>query len=149
MIIKKEFEFHMTHRLSGYEGNCHNLHGHSYRLIVGVVETKLDRLGMALDFKDLKVLVNHHILNKVDHSTWLKDDLENSILIKVLKSMKMKLIITNYNPTAENMILDFWEILSKAGIPLYTLILYETNTSSVTINKSDYERLRGNKNESE
>ena len=34
--IAKEFQFDACHMLDGHKGKCHNLHGHTYRLIVEV-----------------------------------------------------------------------------------------------------------------
>ncbi|HQQ12325.1 MAG TPA: 6-carboxytetrahydropterin synthase, partial [Bacteroidales bacterium] len=60
--ITKEFKFEMAHALLGYDGPCRNVHGHSYELIVTVIgepiaETGHVKLGMVMDFGDLKRIV--------------------------------------------------------------------------------------------
>lgn len=36
MIIVKEFTFDSAHHLEWHQGKCHNLHGHTYKLQVGI-----------------------------------------------------------------------------------------------------------------
>jgi 6-pyruvoyltetrahydropterin/6-carboxytetrahydropterin synthase len=141
MIIYKDFEFDMSHRLDNYNGLCKNIHGHTYKLSVGIVVNKLGPLGMGVDFKIIKEVVNQSALHFVDHTLWLKNSKENAALIKVVKKQKMKLILTDYNPTAENMALIFWKMLSKC-LPLFTLTLYETPTSKVVINENNYAHMK-------
>jgi len=141
MIVYKDFEFDMSHRLDNYNGLCKNIHGHTYKLSIGTTINKLDNLGMCIDFKILKEVVNQNIINYVDHTIWLMDSKGNKKLIKLLKDEKMKMILTPYNPTAEYMALTFWKILSKK-LPLFTLTLYETPTSKITINNANYDKMK-------
>lgn len=39
--ITKQFSFETGHALYGYDGKCKNVHGHSYKLSVTVIEPKL------------------------------------------------------------------------------------------------------------
>lgn len=141
MIIYKNFEFDMAHRLDNYNGLCKSLHGHTYKLSVGLSVNKLDKLGMCIDFKVIKEVVNQLVINYVDHAVWLKNSIENKKLISVIKKMNMRLILTPYNPTAENMILIFWRLL-HINLPLFTLTLYETPTSKITINNDNYIKMK-------
>lgn len=43
--IKSEIEFDAAHYLSAYEGKCHNIHGHRYRLIVKISSESLHQEG--------------------------------------------------------------------------------------------------------
>jgi len=141
MIISKEFDFDMSHRLEGYNGLCKSIHGHTYKLIVSLDINKLDALGMCVDFKVLKEVVKENIIKYVDHSIWLKQSVKNDKLIKLLIKEKNRLLLTPYNSTAENMALTFWHILSKK-LPLFTLTVYETATSKITINRDNYEKMK-------
>lgn len=46
-----------AHHLRGYEGKCENVHGHNYRVEATVHAAGLDRLGLAIDFKQLQRLL--------------------------------------------------------------------------------------------
>ncbi len=61
-----EAEFAAAHRLVGYSGLCENLHGHNWKVMVQVRSAVLDNLGMVMDFKDLKSLIND-VMEKLDH----------------------------------------------------------------------------------
>ena len=65
--IVKEFEFEAAHSLPGM-GKCENLHGHSYKLQVGITARTLNKNGVVLDFKALKNTVEALIINDLDHS---------------------------------------------------------------------------------
>lgn len=64
--ILVEDYFSAAHRLRNYQGKCEKLHGHNWKVQVLVVAEKLDKAGMLLDFKELKVRLEN-ILQKLDH----------------------------------------------------------------------------------
>ncbi len=86
--IRKLFRFEAAHRLPAHQGACRRLHGHSYKLEVGITggvqrsESKPD-FGMIMDFGDLKRIVEEEVISTHDHQ------LLNEIYP---------------NPTAENMV---------------------------------------------
>jgi 6-pyruvoyltetrahydropterin/6-carboxytetrahydropterin synthase len=59
-------QFAAAHALSGYPGDCARLHGHNWGIEVAVRCTKLDALGMGLDFGDLEAGVKE-TLQGLDH----------------------------------------------------------------------------------
>jgi 6-pyruvoyltetrahydropterin/6-carboxytetrahydropterin synthase len=61
-----ESHFTAAHRLRGYEGHCGRLHGHTWKVRVEVESGRLDAIGISLDFKELKSLVDIP-LEKLDH----------------------------------------------------------------------------------
>lgn len=61
-----EGTFDAAHQLIGYEGPCENLHGHTWKVQVMVSGDKLNKLGILVDFKELKALINP-VLSKLDH----------------------------------------------------------------------------------
>ena len=73
MIIKKTAEFDCAHLLSNHMGGCQNLHGHTYKIIVGVSDSKDNLIktgsstGMIIDFKDLKRSLNN-LISQLDHA---------------------------------------------------------------------------------
>lgn len=61
-----ETHFGAAHRLRGYDGECENLHGHNWHLTVRLAGEKLNGLGMVMDFKEVKDLLNR-VLDRLDH----------------------------------------------------------------------------------
>ncbi len=49
-----EHTFAAAHALRNYHGKCENLHGHNYRVQVGLEGPQLDQNGLLFDFADLK-----------------------------------------------------------------------------------------------
>lgn len=71
--VTREFSFEAAHMLSGYGGQCKNLHGHSYKLQVTVEGSPSHRQGesdaeMVIDFTDLKAIVQEKVIDRVDHA---------------------------------------------------------------------------------
>jgi 6-pyruvoyltetrahydropterin/6-carboxytetrahydropterin synthase len=54
------------HHLREYPGNCEKPHGHNWKVKVTVRATRLDKLGMGIDFKVLKEVVNG-VVDELDH----------------------------------------------------------------------------------
>lgn len=54
------------HHLRAYPGNCENPHGHNWKVKVTVRAARLDHLGMGIDFKQLKKIVNA-VVDELDH----------------------------------------------------------------------------------
>ena len=87
--ITKEFSFEAAHTLTGYDGACSEIHGHSYRLFVtvaGVPESDQQnpKFGMAMDFGVLKAIVREEVVDRYDHSFMIRNCPENGELIEVL-----------------------------------------------------------------
>jgi len=56
-----------AHHLRNYPGNCEKPHGHNWKIKVTVRASKVDKLGMGIDFKVLKKIVNIAV-DDLDHS---------------------------------------------------------------------------------
>lgn len=61
-----DLEFCASHILEGHTGKCSNLHGHNYRIEVCISGNKLNKLGMLVDFSDIKKAVNN-VVERLDH----------------------------------------------------------------------------------
>ena len=61
-----QMSFSSAHYLRDYVGKCANLHGHNYKVEVHVRGTKLDRIGMLIDFADLKA-ATRKVVDYLDH----------------------------------------------------------------------------------
>ncbi len=66
--ISVEDHFDAAHALYGYRGKCEALHGHRFRVVVKVTASKLDDIGLAYDFTELKARLKS-ILERFDHTT--------------------------------------------------------------------------------
>ena len=61
-----ESEFAAAHSLRGYDGKCEHLHGHNWTVEVVLAGEKLDNLGMVMDFRDVKGVIEE-VLDGYDH----------------------------------------------------------------------------------
>lgn len=142
--LTKEFTFEMAHALPAYEGKCHNIHGHSYKLFVTVEGMPLRQQGastdgMVLDFGRLKQLVNEAVVEPFDHALLLprlngqKEQTQTMLPQESdLGGYAAKLLYIDFQPTTENLLLYFADLLADKmpqGARLYSLKLYETATS--------------------
>ena len=135
--ITKQFSFEAGHALYGYDGKCKNLHGHSYKLYVTVIgepisEVNHVKLGMVIDFGDLKKIVKEKIVDIFDHATVFNKNTPHIELAKELKKRDHNVILVDYQPTTEMMIIDFANIIISelpSHIQLHSLKLQETESS--------------------
>ena len=135
--ITKQFDFETGHALYGYDGKCKNVHGHSYKLAVTVIGKPISnttnvKLGMVIDFGDLKKIVLSEIVDKFDHATVFNKNTPHVELAKELEKRGHSVILVDYQPTSEMMLIDFAEKI-KSRLPetiqLHSLKLQETATS--------------------
>jgi len=130
MILSKTFTFDAAHRLLDYNGKCANLHGHTWKGEVRIINIySIDKVvpdGILLDFSKIK-----KIIEKFDH-TYLND-------------------LININPTAENlsaliclMVTDevwkrFKPIVDEHPSQYYkvTVKLWESDSSFIFIDTQD------------
>lgn len=134
MRLTSEFVFDAAHRILGHRGKCRYLHGHSYRLEVTVTATRLDQLGMIMDFDDLRALVQKAVLDRWDHCTllWSEDPLVSAIE-RVQAEAPDKVVRLTGNPTAETLTREAWEAIRQSlpqGIHLERVVIRETPTCS-------------------
>lgn len=137
MIIRitKEFNFDMAHALDHHQGKCKNIHGHSYQLLVTlkgipIKKEKASDNGMVMDFGDLKKIVKTNIVDIFDHALVLEKSspfLQNDAILS-----NTKLILVDYQPTSEELIIDFVNIIKPllpSNVSLTRVFLRETATS--------------------
>ena len=62
-----EQHFDAAHFLRGYGGKCEALHGHRFRVVIRVEASRVDDVGMAYDFVELKRHLSD-ILSRFDHT---------------------------------------------------------------------------------
>ncbi|MBQ0788054.1 MAG: 6-carboxytetrahydropterin synthase [Oceanihabitans sp.] len=135
--ITKQFSFETGHALYGYDGKCKNVHGHSYRLFVTVIGRPITdatnaKFGMVIDFSDLKKIVKEDIVEVFDHATVFNKNTPHLELAKELSDRDHNVLLVDYQPTSEMMVIDFASKITKRlpdNIKLHSLKLQETATS--------------------
>jgi 6-pyruvoyltetrahydropterin/6-carboxytetrahydropterin synthase len=135
--ITKQFHFETGHALYGYDGKCKNVHGHSYKLSVTVIGSPINdrsnvKFGMVIDFSDLKKIVKEEIVDIFDHATVFNATTPHVELAAELKNRGHHVILVDYQPTSENMVIDFAQKIKNRlpeGIQLFALRLQETESS--------------------
>ncbi len=98
--VKVRGDFAAAHILRGYEGNCKNLHGHTWKVEVTIPSPTLDSIGMVMDFKVVKKKLKE-LLDRLDH-----------IYLNGLPAFQ------EINPTTENLAKYIFEEFSKECQPL-------------------------------
>ena len=134
--VTKEFTFEMAHALLGYDGSCKYVHGHSYGLSVTVIGTPIEnetnpKLGMVIDFGDLKKIVKETVVDEFDHALVLNNKTPKDSF-RQKQELFDKIIFVDYQPTSEIIIADFADRIAKklpGEIKLFSLRLRETATS--------------------
>ena len=134
--LTKEFDFEMAHALLNYDGLCKHIHGHSYKLAVTVIavpnwDKSSPKRGMVMDFGDLKKIVNKLIVKPLDHAFAINSETPEEYY-KSGNQLFDRLIKVDYQPTCENMVIDFAERIKKElpeGVKLFSVKLHETATS--------------------
>ncbi len=135
--LTKEFSFEMAHVLEGYDGPCREFHGHSYRLFVTVIgepeqNSENPKLGMVMDFGQLKRIVRERIVERYDHALLMRRSPRSRELMASLGKHFDRIIETPYQPTCENMVADMAREIAPLlpeGVELLSIKLHETATS--------------------
>lgn len=117
--VTVEQTFAAGHALREYKGKCENVHGHNYRVQITVEGDRLNRIGLLVDFVDLKRAVRE-VTEILDHQ--FINDLEP---------------FTEINPSAENLAKYFYDEVNRRmdfeafGTParLAQVRIWETDTS--------------------
>lgn len=113
MKIAKEFRWEMGHRLPDHFGQCKNIHGHSYKMIVEF-EGELDKNEMIIDYYDVEKIINP-IIEKLDHAFMVNKN--DQIVLELLNRMNSKKVVVDLQSTAENICLYLLNEVKKASLP--------------------------------
>jgi len=111
-------DFAAAHLLRDYPGPCSRLHGHNWKVEVEVVTTRLDKIGMGMDFTDIKSATKS-VIDQMDHRHL--NDLPPFDTI---------------NPTAENIAAHIYqqlvEKLNDERVSVHAVTLWETERACVS-----------------
>ena len=144
MIITKSIEFDMGHRVPYHKSKCKNLHGHRYKVEVGVegsvIKTKKSSdEGMVIDFGDLKEVMMKEIHDKLDHGFMMYDDDPFVRAFAHFAKEEQKVIFVPFIPTAENIAKFIFEKignkLKRKNMKLDYVRVWETPSSSAVYRK--------------
>ncbi len=89
------------------------------------------KLGMVMDFGDLKKIVNREIVDKFDHTLIVNQDTPEKVK-KAMLDTSERVMFVPYQPTSENMVADIAETIKTqlpAHVSLVQVRLFETATS--------------------
>ena len=114
--VSVEGHFDAAHYLRDYGGKCENLHGHRFKVVVSLKVKKLNKIGLAYDFTELKRRLNE-VLDRFDHTS----------LSEVPPFDKI-------NPSSENIAREIYERLKKhfpEGVVLSSVEVWESPESRV------------------
>lgn len=144
--VTKIFDFETAHALWNYDGKCKNIHGHSYKLTVSISGPVINdnenvKNGMIIDFGDLKKIVKKQVIEKFDHCLLLNGNTPHKAYVEVENGFS-KIMLCDYQPTAENMLIDMVKRLLP-NLPKHITLKYaklqETDNSFVEWFKSENE----------
>lgn len=150
MIISKQIEIDMGHRVPNHKSKCRNLHGHRYTIeagVEGIVNTTKGSSdeGMVIDFGDLKQTMMTLIHDKYDHGFVMYEKDEFASAFEIYRdAYKQNIHFVPFIPTAENLAKHWYESieepLTKSNMILRYVKVWETPTSTANYYKCDLER---------
>ena len=127
MKIAKEFKWEMGHRLPEHFGNCKNIHGHSYKMIIEF-EGELNESEMIIDFYDIDRIIKP-LIEKLDHAFMVNT--KDKDVIDFLDKIKSKKLVVDFNSTVENICNFVLKEIKKFELPenisSVAIRIYETN----------------------
>lgn len=116
-VLKIVTDFASAHTLRDYPGDCNRMHGHNWKVEAEITATRLNEVGMGIDFKEIKQ-ATRGIAKRLDHR-YLNDIAP----------------FTEENPTAENIARYFYDELSATfngdHISVNAVTLWETERACV------------------
>lgn len=153
--VTKHLYFCAAHRLLGYHGDCGNLHGHNYDVLVTIEGRHqlsfrdedqkpvafecvgIDPMGFVCDFKKVKRTIGDWITGAFDHALLLNVD---DPLCKVVEPMGLKVYFFRGNPTAEVISEVIYRkaeaLLFDLPYCIHSMTVYETQDSFATYKES-------------
>lgn len=99
MKVAKRFRWEAAHRLPWHEGQCRNLHGHSYRMFVEL-EGPVSPKGMVMDFQEIKRMVSP-LVETWDHAMLVSN--QDDLLLDVAEKTGWKAAVLPFDTTVENL----------------------------------------------
>ena len=149
MLVTKEIEIDMGHRVPNHKSKCRNLHGHRYKIELGCDDKVIDEEGasdegMVIDFSDMKEVLMDVIDRKFDHGFVMYEKDNFAKYFKIMQGgeafgmdnieMPQKITFVPFIPTAENLCKYWYELLkpelAKRNVKIKHVKVWETPTST-------------------
>ncbi len=130
--VTKVIHFSYGHRLLNYQGKCANLHGHNGRVEIQVSAAELDKLGMVVDFYDIRKKLGEWIDKHLDHRMILS---EKDPYAEILKKAGDPVVTIAGNPTAEALAQLIYQEARTQGLPVTRVTLWETESCSASFSQ--------------
>lgn len=127
-VIARRLTLDAGHRVPGHQGQCRNLHGHTYTIEVEVAGP-VPRDGMVIDFGVVKAVMVAELHDPWDHAflLWRQDE---DARVALAVDPTWKVAILDLPPTAENLALIAAQRLSGPlathGVTLSAVTVWET-----------------------
>ena len=143
-ILKSEIGMDIAHYLEGYDGECRNIHGHRYRLIVKVSADELQEAGhlrgMVDDFGNIKDALKR-ISDLFDHKLLLEDNAEGRKIADFFQENKFgfDILLVPYRTTVEEISRDIYRKIRSYGVNVVEVEIFETPTNSCIYTEVNHE----------
>ena len=124
--VTKRIDFCYGHRLLDYEGICKHPHGHNAVAEIEIRTDSLDKRNMVADFGDIKRVVKTWVDRELDHKMILRHD---DPLLPSLRQLGEPVFVLDTNPTVERIAKLIFDEISKSGLPVVRVKVWETPTS--------------------
>lgn len=135
LLISKEFTFEASHVLPRHPGKCSRLHGHSWKLRIGVEGEVDPETGFVLDYAELSACVKVHVVDVLDHQHLG----QGTAVVGINEGTEVHPPFgANFYPSSENLVMAIARILQpliqelRKGVTLAEVSLDETCTSRAT-----------------
>jgi len=143
-ILKSEIGMDIAHYLEGYDGECRNIHGHRYRLIVKVSADELQEAGhlrgMVDDFGNIKDALKR-ISDLFDHKLLLEDNAEGRKIADFFQEndFGFEVMLVPYRTTVEEISRDIYRKIRSYGVNVVEVEIFETPTNSCIYTEVNHE----------
>lgn len=135
ITIERYHDICCGHRVVGHESKCQHLHGHNYRFFFTITAPELDGIGRIIDFSCVKNTICEWLENNWDHKFLMY--IQDPLLPLLKEASPDSIVVTEFNPTAENIAKYLVEIvgpeqLHGTGCILKSCKVEETRKCSAT-----------------
>jgi 6-pyruvoyltetrahydropterin/6-carboxytetrahydropterin synthase len=124
--VTRLIHFCYGHRLLDYEGKCRHPHGHNGVLEIEIDSAALDKLGMVVDFGEIKKRVQTWVDAELDHNFLLN---EKDPLVELFKKQGERFYLMKGNPTAEAIAKLVFDYAKSQKLAVKEVRLWETENS--------------------
>ena len=134
-------DFSAGHKVTGHEDKCARLHGHNYRVHFTIEsQSGVDAIGRVLDFSAIKERLCDWLEREWDHRFLINTS--DPVAFYLSKEFGNDIVLTDFNPTAENMARYLVEIVSidelqGTGCRLIRCTVEETRKCAATFEVID------------